>query len=111
MFLVTGMKATLIMHNRIVEDENAYDDQNYSSKTIRLCPYNVNQAVSFSVYTHPEATGYYIVKGTEDVREGDQIIFLNGIQEPAIKNKKHSVLKVSDNWLFNRVENKIIAVK
>ena len=42
-----------------------------------------------------------------DVREGDQIIlqgkYSNGIV--------HTVLKVQDEWIFNRVENYIIAVK
>jgi len=111
MFLVNGMKASLIKHNRIVEDENYYDDKNYETVTIKVCPYNTNQGVRFGVYTHPEASGYYIVNRTVDVREGDQIIFINGRQNPAIKNKTHSILKVSDNWIYNRVENKIIAVK
>lgn len=105
------MSATLRQFNR-VDNTNDYDDQNYTSKTIKVCPYNVAQGIGFGIYTVPEATGYYIVKRTEDVREGDQLIFLNGLTTADdIKNQVHTVLKVQDNWIFNRVENKIIAVK
>lgn len=106
MFLVNGIKATLRQFNRTSND-NVYDDQNYKEITIKCCPYDVDQAVRFGIYTVPEATGYYQVPRWVDVREGDQIIlqgkYSNGIV--------HTVLKVQDEWIFNRVENYIIAVK
>ena len=106
MFLVNGIKATLRQFNRSNND-SVYDDQNYKEITIKCCPYDVDQAVRFGIYTVPEATGYYQVPRWVDVREGDQIIlqgkYSNGIV--------HTVLKVQDEWLFNRVENYIIAVK
>lgn len=101
MFLVNGLSATLRKFNR-TEDTSAYDDQNYIDASIKLCPYDIAQGIRFGLYTVPEATGYYQVKRTEDVQEGDQILFRGQI---------HTVLKVQDNWLFNRVENKIVAVK
>jgi hypothetical protein len=54
------------------------------------------------MYTVPEATGYFIVKRNTDIREGDQIVF---------RNKTYTVLKLSDNWIFNRVESIEVAVK
>ncbi len=111
MFLTNGMKATLRKFNRSTNN-SLYDDKNSTESYIYLCPYAVAQGIKFSIYSHPEATGYYIVKRTDDVREGDQIIFLNGYTEADdIKNQTHTVLKVSDNWIFNRVENKVIAIK
>lgn len=111
MFLVNGMSATLKKFNR-TEVNSAYDDQSYTETTIKICPYNVAQGIKFGIYSVPEATGYYQVKRTDDIREGDQIIFLNGnSNDNDIKNQTHTVLKVQDNWIFNRVENKIIAVK
>ena len=105
------MTATIKQFNRAVSTSD-YDDQNYTSKTIKVCPYNVAQGIRFGIYTVPEATGYYMVKGTEDVQEGDQLIFLNGVSSRIVsKNQVHTVLKVQDNWIFNRVENKIVAVK
>lgn len=106
MFLVSGIKATLRQFNR-TDNDSVYDDQNYKETTIKCCPYNVDQAIRFGIYTVPEATGYYQVPRWVDVREGDQIIlqgkYSNGIV--------HTVLKVQDEWIFNRVENYIIAVK
>ena len=106
MFLVSGIKATLRQFNRI-DNDSVYDDQNYKETTIKCCPYNVDQAIRFGIYTVPEATGYYQVPRWVDVREGDQIIlqgkYSNGIV--------HTILKVQDEWIFNRVENYIIAVK
>lgn len=101
MFLVNGLKATLIQYNRDT-DSSIYDDQNRNSQKIKLCPYDVNDAIKFGIYTIPEATGYFQVSRKVDVLEGDQIIF---------RDKTYTVLKVQDNWIFNRVENKILAVK
>ena len=101
MFLVNGLKATLIQYNR-KDDNSIYDDQNTNEVPIKICPYDIADAVKFGIYTVPEATGYFQVKRTIDVKEGDQIIF---------DNKTYTVLKVQDNWIFNRVENKMLAVK
>ena len=112
MFLVNGMRATLRKFNRTAENV-PYDDQNYIEVPIKVCPYDISQGINFGIYTVPEATGYYQVKRTEDVRQGDQLIFL-GRNEPddeTVDNQVHTVLNVQDNWLFNRVENKIVAVK
>ena len=106
MFLVNGMKAKLRQFNRD-EDDNIYDDQNYKEIFIKCCPYNSDESINFGIYTHPEATGYYQVGRLVDVKVGDQIIYLGKYAD----NKVHTVLKVQDSWIFNRVENKIIVVK
>lgn len=109
MFLVNGMKAKLRQFNRD-EDNNVFDDQNYKEVFIKCCPYNVDESINFGIYTVPEATGYYQVHRWVDVREGDQIMFL-GPDGEIINDRVHTILKVQDEWLFNRVENKILAVK
>lgn len=109
MFLVNGMKATLRQYNRNNSD-NPYDDQDYQEITIKCCPYDISQGIAFGLYTIPEAKGYYQVPRNVDVQEGDQIIFI-GRSNPTFENKIHTILNVQDNWVFNRVENKIIAVK
>lgn len=109
MFLVNGMKAKLRQFNRD-EDNNVFDDQNYKENPIKCCPYNVDEGIRFGIYTVPEATGYYQVPRWVDVREGDQIMFL-GSDGEIINDRVHTILKVQDEWLFNRVENKILAVK
>lgn len=101
MFLTNGMKATLIQNNRS-NDNSPYDDQDKKSVDIVVCPYNVDQAVRFGVYTVPEAKGYFIVKNTVDVKEGDQLVF---------NNIAYSILDVQDNWIWNKIANFIIAVK
>lgn len=100
MFNVNGMKATLVQNNRTTSD--FYDDQDKTELEIKVCPYNVDQAVRFGIYTVPEATGYFIVKADTDVKEGDQILF---------QGQTYSVLKVQDNWLWNKKANIGIAVK
>ena len=104
MFLINGMKATLRQFNR-TENNNPYDDTNYTETTIKCCPYDVDQAIRFGIYTIPEATGYYQIPRTVDIREGDQIIFHND------RRIVHTILKVQDEWIFNRIENYIVAVK
>lgn len=106
MFLVNGMKATLRQFNR-EENDNVFDDTNYKETTIKVCPYDCESSINFGIYTHPEATGYYQVHRWADVKPGDQIIYLGKYAD----NKVHTVLKVQDNWIYNRVENKIIVVK
>ena len=108
MFLVNGMKAKLRQFNRD-EDNNVFDDQNYQDIPIKCCPYDISQGLRFGIYTHPEATGYYQVPRWVDVKEGDQIIFLGN--RGVIEERVHTILEVKDEWLFNRVENKILVVK
>jgi hypothetical protein len=100
MFNINGMTATLVQNNR--GTSGIYDDQDKNEVTIKICPYNVDQAVRFGVYTIPEATGYFITKSGVDVREGDQIVF---------NNRTYSVLKVEDNWIWNKVANIGLIVK
>ena len=102
MYNVNGMVATLVQFNRTNDDENIYDDQDTKELDIVVCPYNVDQAVRFGIYTIPEATGYFIIKSKVDVREGDQLIF---------NNNEYTILKVQDNWIWNKVANISIAVK
>lgn len=100
MFNVNGMNATLIQNNR--GTSGIYDDQDKTEIDIKVCPYNVDQAVRFGLYTIPEATGYFIVKPDIDIKEGDEILF---------QDKLYSVLKIQDNWLWNKKANIGIAVK
>lgn len=109
MFLINGQKAKLIQCNR-TDDDNVFDDQNNKTIIIKVCPYNIDQGIKYGIYTVPNATGYYQVPRNTDVREGDQIIFI-GNKNVEFQNKIHTVLKVQDNWIFNRVENLILAVK
>lgn len=104
MFLTNGMSATLIKYNR--ESESTYtgvwDDEYTETEDIVICPYNQDIRVAFGVYTIPEAEGYYIVKNTTDVKEGDQITF---------NDKTYTIIKVKDNWIWNKIANYTIAVK
>lgn len=109
MFLVNGMKATLRQFNRNKLD-SIYDDEDYQDVPIKCCPYNADEGIRFGIYTVPEATGYYQVHRHVDVREGDQLIF-NGPDGEVINQRVHTILKVQDEWLFNRVENKVLAIK
>lgn len=113
MFLINGMKAKLIQYNR-EDSTNIFDDQNNKTITIKCCPYNISQGIKFGIYTVPEATGYYQVPRYVDVRQGDQLIFIGkNTKETQVtfEEQVHTVLDVQDNWQFNRVENKIVAVK
>lgn len=100
MFNVNGMKATLIQNNR--NQSSVYDDQDKQTVQIKVCPYNVDQSVKFGIYTVPEATGYFIVKANTPVEEGDQLV---------IGGRTYSILKVQDDWIWNKVANIILAVK
>ena len=100
MFNVNGMRATLIQNNR--GESSVYDDQDKREISIKVCPYNVDQAVRFGVYTTPEAKGYFIVKNKVDVREGDEVI---------LKDRKYVVLEVQDNWIWNKTANIGLLVK
>ena len=100
MYNVNGMPAVLVQNNR--SESSVYDDQDKQEVNIVVCPYNVDQTVRFGTYTVPEATGYFILKHTVDVREGDEIIF---------EGRKYSILKVHDNWIWNKLANYMVAVK
>ena len=100
MFNVNGMKATLIQNNR--NESSVYDDQDKQEVEIKVCPYNADIAVRFGVDTVPETEGYFIVKNNVDVREGDQLI---------VGNRTFSILKVKDEWIWNKLANMILAVK
>jgi hypothetical protein len=100
MFLTNGFKATLIQYNR--NSSEYYDDEDKQTKQIKVIPYNVDDAIRFGIYTVPEATGYLIIRRKTDIKEGDQIMF---------RNKTYTVLRVADNWIFNRIESLEVAVK
>ena len=100
MFNTNGMTATLIQKNRSAS--GIYDDQVENWITIKVCPYNVDQAVKFATYTIPEATGYFIVKSKTPVKEGDQLIF---------GNHTFSIIDVRDNWIWNKIANIGLIVK
>ena len=102
MFNVNGFSATLIQNNRTTTNDDYYDDQDKKELDIKVCPYNVDQTVKFGEYTTPEATGYFIVKAGIDVQEGDELV---------ISGHTYSILKVQDNWIWNKVANIILAVK
>lgn len=100
MFNVNGMKATLIQNNR--NESGYYDDQDKQEVTIKVCPFNVDETIRFGIYTVPEATGYFIVKAKTPVREGDQLV---------LGDRTFSIIKVQDDWIWNKVANIILAVK
>lgn len=102
MFNVNGFKATLVQNNRTTTNDDYYDDQNKKEVDIKVCPYNVDQAINFGEYTTPEATGYFITKPNVDIQEGDELI---------ISGHTYSILKVQDDWIWNKVANIILAVK
>lgn len=101
MFLTKGFKATLIQFNRN-GTSLAYDDEDKQERTIDLIPYNADDAIKFGTYTVPEATGSFMVRRDVDVKEGDQI---------AIGDKKFTIIKWADKWIFNRIEYKVVFVK
>ena len=111
MILVNSQKAILRQFNRD-EEESYFDDQNYKDVVIKVVPYKVEQAIRFGIYTIPEARGYYLVNRNVDIKEGDQIMFIGKfINKRSQDNKIHTVLKVEDEWTFNRVEYKMAIVK
>lgn len=100
MFNVNGIPAVLIQNNR--NESEYYDDQDKQEVNIKVCPYNIDIAVRFGTYTVPEATGYFIVKANTPVKEGDQLI---------IDGKTFSIIKIQDEWIWNKVANLILAVR
>lgn len=111
MFLVNGFKAKLRQYNRN-QNQAIYDDQNYQETEIKVIPYNLENSVKFREYTVPEAVGYFIVSRETNIREGDQILFYQEqVNLNNLENRTYSVLKVIPNWIFNRIENYIVAIK
>jgi len=100
MFNVNGIPATLIQNNR--NESSVYDDQDKQEVDIKVCPYNVDESVAFGEYTTAQAKGYFIVKSSVDVREGDEII---------VNDRTFSIIDLKDNWIWNKVANIILAVK
>ena len=101
MYLFNPKKAQLIKKNR--NTDFVYDDEDVEQPiSLDVIPYNVDQAIRYGIYTVPEATGYFIIRYSTDIREGDQIVF---------NNRQYSVLKVIDNWIFNKIESIEVAVK
>ena len=100
MFNVNGLNAVLVQNNR--NESEVYDDQDKQEIPIKVCPYNVDVKVKFGIYTVPEATGYFIVKANTPVKEGDQLV---------INGKTFSIIKIQDDWIWNKVANIILAVK
>ena len=103
MFITNGLPATLIKRNRGNDvNTGVWDDEYTLTEDVVICPYNQDIRVAFGVYTIPEAEGYYIVKNTTDVKEGDQITFMDNT---------YTIIKVKDNWIWNKIANYTIAVK
>lgn len=100
MFNVNGTPAVLIQNNR--GTSSVYDDQDKTQVNVVCCPYNVDMTDRFGMYTVPEAEGYFILKHCVDVKEGDELI---------IAGRKFSILKVKDNWIWNKIVNFTVAVK
>lgn len=112
MILVNGQKARLRQFNRRPDDDY-FDDQNYRDIIIKVVPYDVDDNIRFGIYTVPEATGYYMVNRNVDIRVGDQLTFMGKFENvhSDMKRRTHTVLKVQDDWVYNRVENYIVVVK
>lgn len=101
MYLFNPKKANLIRKNR--NTDYVYDDEDVEEAiSLDVIPYNVDQAIRYGIYTVPEATGYFVIRSKADIREGDQIVF---------NDRQYSVLKVIDNWIYNKIENIEVAVK
>lgn len=100
MFNVNGIPAVLIKNNRNTSEY--YDDQDKTEENIVACPYNVDITDRFGMYTVPEAEGFFILKNCVDVKEGDQLV---------MGDRTFSILKVKDNWIWNKIANYTVAVK
>lgn len=107
MFITNGLPATLIKYNRPsdledVENTGVWDDEYTEEESIVICPYSSDITVAFGNYTVPEAEGFFILKNCVDVKEGDQIV---------VDGKTLTILKVKDNWIWNKIANYTVAVK
>lgn len=102
MFNVNGIPAILIQNNRDTSSKAYYDDQDKQEVNIVVCPYNADVSANFGTDTVAEAKGYFIVKADTPVKEGDQI---------TIGGETFSIIALKDNWIWNKVVNKTLAVK
>ncbi len=102
MFNVNGIPAILVKNNRNTSVNAYYDDQDKQEENIVVCPYNADVSVVFGTDTVAKAKGYFIVKADTPVKEGDQII---------IGGETFSVIELKDNWIFNKIVNKTLAIK
>ena len=102
MFNVNGIPAVLIQNNRDTSVNAYYDDQDKTEVDIVVCPYNADVSVAFGADTVAQAKGYFIVKAETPVKEGDQI---------TIGGETFSVIALKDNWIWNKIVNKTLAVK
>jgi len=115
MLLVNGFNATWYKFNTENSDE-LYDDVNSTDKkiikqqNIKLCPFPAADGIKFGKYTHPEATGYYVVNGSNKIEPGDQLEIIKR-DGSGLQKQKLTVLKVQDYWIFNRAESRMVAVK
>lgn len=100
MFNVNGIPAVLVKNNR--NTSQYYDDQDKQEENIVACPYNVDITDRFGMYSVPEAEGFFILKNCVDVKEGDELI---------MGGRTFSILKVKDNWIWNKIVNFTVAVK
>lgn len=101
MTLANGKKAILRRLNRD-DDNEIYDDEVFKDMPIKIVPYKIDDTIKLGISSYPEATGFFQIDRRIDVLEGDQVIF---------RNKKYTILKLADVWLFGRIENKIAYVK
>lgn len=97
MFLTKPVDATLNQYR----SSSVYDDEETTSVSIKVVPYNTDMAINFGIVTIPEATGYFITK-YDDIKEGDQIIY---------NSHTYTIIKVADMWQFNKVVNMVLYVK
>ena len=102
MFNVNGIPAVLIQNNRDTSVNAYYDDQDKQEVDIVVCPYNADVSVMFGTDTVANAKGYFIVKADTPVKEGDQI---------TIGEETFSVIELKDNWIWNKIVNKTLAIK
>lgn len=102
MFNVNGIPAVLIQNNRNTDENVYYDDQDKQEVDVVVCPYNADVSADFGTDTIAQAKGYFIVKAETPVKEGDQII---------IGGETFSVIGLKDNWIWNKVVNKTLAIK
>ena len=102
MFNVNGIPAVLIQNNRNTDENVYYDDQDKQEVDIVVCPYNADVSADFGTDTIAQAKGYFIVKAETPVKEGDQI---------TIGDETFSVIELKDNWIWNKIVNKTLAIK
>lgn len=101
MFLVNGLSAKLIQHNRNGRSL-AYDDEDIQKVNIKVIAYNMDNSINFGTYSVPEATGNFMLRRGLDVKEGDEIEF---------QGKTYSIIKVAEKWIYNRIEYQVAFVK